>query len=798
MQDITFAIRMLLKRPGLSVVAILTLAFGIGANTAIFSVINAVLLRPMPFANPDRLVMVWGSNPEIGTEEASLPDYMDWKNESTSFEGLGAIANRSVNITGQGDPTRVAGARITYDFMSVLGVQPMIGRDFTKDDDTPGAPSVVVLSNSFWQTRYGGDPNIVGQAIQVNGVPYEIVGVMPASFRIPIDEPALFAPLAEDLATASRRNDYLVVIGRLKPSATVESAQTELAGVMQRLEQQFPQTNAGWSVAVVPVHEQVVENFRLALFALLGAVGCVLLIACANVANLLLARAETRHKEMAIRAALGAGRWRLVRQMLVESLILAILGGGLGLLVAVWGKEFLLAVSPVSVPRMDEASLDVGVLGFALGLSVVTGLLFGLVPAVHAARADLNDALKLGFGKGAGGGSPIRLRSVLVATQLCLAFVLLVGMGLMIRSFQTITDVNPGFDVDNLLTVRITLPPEQYKDDQQAWNFFSELRDRVAASPGVVSASYTNAIPVEGGGGMYSFTEEGVPPPPPEAVIDTNARVVSPDYHQAMGIPLKAGRLLTDQDRDGGNQVILINETMAKRFWPGQNPIGKRITFGGGSNVTWLEIVGVVGDIENRGLAGGETRAIYGSCWQRPVRSLALVVRTENDPSSVVSAIRNNVRALDPNLPVYNIRTMDEILSRSVRPQRFGMLLLIVFGVLALSLAAIGVYSVISYSVIQRTHEIGIRMALGARHRDVLAMVIRQGMAMAGAGLAVGAVLAALLTKSLSSMFYGVGPFDPIVYVGAAVVFAVVAFLACGLPARRAARVDPMIALRYE
>ncbi len=801
LQDLRYGLRLMRRSPGLTLVAVVTLALGIGANSALFSVVNAVLLRPLPYPDPGQLVILWGTTPNIPKEEASLPDYTDWKAQSQSFEGMATVRFMNANVTGEGEPERVVGARVTHDFLQVLGVQPALGRGFSAEEDRPGAERVVVLSDGLWQRRFGSDPDVVGKQIRISENSYTVVGVMPADFRLPTMNASLFTPLATDPTTTGRRNDAYLVVARLKPGVGAAAAQAEMAGIARRLEEAYPETNAGWTVLVVPMLEDVVGEYRLALYVLFAAVGCVLLIACANVANLLLARATSRHRELAIRAALGAGRMRLVRQFLVESTLLALAGGASGLLVAVWGKEALLAASPVSVPRMADAAVDAQVLAFTFAVSVLTGVLFGLAPAVHALKAAPQGALK-DSGHGLVGDSRGRLRGALVVSQLCLALVLLVGMGLAIRSFARVQQVDPGFDAGTALTARVSLPSARYDEPPKIWSFYTRLKEQLAAQPGVEAVTFANAIPVEGGGPFWSFEIDGQPPAEAGSESDANVRIVDSDYFKVMNVPLRAGRYPTARDAADAPNVIVVNETLARQIWPGESPLGKRIAFDytDDKKPNWREIVGVVGDVKHEGLDAKEVRGAYVPLPQATggVGSMAVIVRTAGAPESVTPAVRSAVRSIDANIPLFSVRTMDEIMSESVQTRRFGMLLLGFFGLVALVLAGIGIYSVMSYSVSQRTHEIGIRMAVGAARGDVIGLIVRQGMTMAILGLVLGAAAALAVVSLAASLLFEVSPYDPIAFVVSGAVLGVIALAACALPALRASGVDPMVALRHD
>jgi putative ABC transport system permease protein len=799
LSDLRYGARMLFKHPGFTAVAVITMALGIGANTAIFSVVNALLLRPPDYAEPERLVTVWGTTPSIDRETASYPDYLDWRDQNTSFSSLAGVAFISANVTGDGEPERMIASRVTSNFLSTLGVAPVFGRDIRPEEDVPNGAKVVLVSHGVWKRRYGGDRGLVDRSIDVNGVPHQVVGILPEGFRIVgASRVDLMVPLAMGPTESGRRNDFLSVVGRLAPGVSVEQANVEMKSIAARLEQQYPDSNTNWTTLLIPVHELMVESLRPALLVLLVAVALVLLIACANVANLLLARSAARHREMAIRAALGAGRWRIARQVLTESLLLAVLGGGVGLLVAPWAIDLLLFAVPSGVTAFTAVALDRSVILFAAGLSIATGLLFGLAPALQISKVGAGDALKEG-GRGNTGDSRKRLRGALVASQIALALVLLVGVGLMVRSFQKLQGVELGFDPEGVMTARVTLPKAPYGDDARMVQFYDALRERVSTMPGVTSAGMVNALPILGGGPYLSFDEQGAPPLPPGDSPDANIRVVDPGYFDAMRIPLRAGRSLAETDRAGATNVILINETMAHRYWPGQDPIGRRIAFDGANDApNYREIVGVVGDVRHEDIDKTDYPAVYVTYMQRPAASLAVVLRTDGDPTKLAEGIRGAVRETDRNLPVYSLRTMDEALSETLAPRRYATLLLGAFGLIALVLAAIGIYGVMSYLVAQRTQEIGIRMALGAERRTVLGMVLRQGMTMAIAGLVAGALAAVGLAHLLASQLYDTSPVDPLAFTGAVAVLVAAALLACYIPARRATKVDPMIALRYE
>lgn len=797
LQDIRYAVRMLLKKPGFTAVAVVTLALGIGANTAIFTLVNSVLLRPLPYPDPERLVMIWGAHPQIGREAASLPDFVDWRQQSRSFEYMAAAARRNFNLSGDAEPTRLLGALVTREFFAVLGIQPILGRTFMAEEDRPGGARVVILSEPLWRRRFDADENAVGRSLRLNGESYTIVGVAPARLKLPTDT-ELWVPLARDPAQSGRRNDFLAVVARLKPGANITQAQAELRAIMARLERAYPNTNAGWSADVIPLHEQIVADIRLVLLVLTGAVGFVLLIACANVANLLLSRAAARQREIAVRTALGAPRSRLVRQLLTESVLLAIVGGAAGLLLAYWSIEFLVQLQPQKLPRLAEIDLDSRVLGFALLSSVVTGLIFGLAPAFQISRSAAAESLKEGAHRATSGLARSYLRSSLVVAEVALSLVLLVGAGLMIRSLYSLLDLDLGFDRDNLLTVQIPLPQSSYPENQQVFAFQDRLLERVRALPGVTEATLVSPLPLSGGSIMWSFAIEGRSLPPPEQVQDASVLIVGDQYVETMKIPLLQGRSFraTDREKVPG---ALINQTFARRYFQMENPLGHRLTFGDPQNpqARWLTIVGIVADVKHQTVE----EQIYPTVYV-PNRgqdsNMALVVRTKSEPLNLAAAVRTEVRSLDKDLPVYAVRTMEQVLASALEQRRFSVLVLTIFAMVALALSAIGIYGVVAYSVTQRTHEIGIRMSLGARPLDVLKMVLEHGMKLGFAGVLLGLLGALALTGVLSKLLFGISTTDPITFLSISLLPIAVALLASYLPARRATKVDPIVALRYE
>ncbi len=799
LQDLRFGMRMLFQRPGFTAVIILALALGIGANTAIFSVVNAVLLRPLPYAEPERLVQVWEYRPRqnLNQQESSASEYAAWRDQNQVFEQMAAIDYGDYNLTGNQEPERVSGARVSASYFTLLGVKPAFGRTFAVEEDQPDRNNVVVLSHKLWQRRFAADPNIVNQTIMLDGQACTVAGVMPRGFVLPNDSD-LAVPIAltaEQQTTVG--NHYLLVLARLKPGVTIGQAQAEMTTIAGRLEQTYGKSNLGHGVVLVPLHEQVTGGVRPALLVLLGAVGCVLLIACANVANLLLARATARRKEIAIRTALGAGRMRIVRQLLTESLLLSVIGGALGLLLAMWGVDFLLSLDPDSIPRATEINLDVRVLAFTMGLSVLTGILFGLIPALQASRLELTESLKEGDRGSTESFRRNRTRSVLVVTEVALTLVLLVGAGLLIKSFARLREVNPGFNPSQLLTLQVTLPASKYTERTKVAGFYEQLWPRLQSLPGVEAVGATSVLPLTGDDASNFVTIEGRPPLPAGEAMRAGRRIVNTDFFRAMNIPLKQGRAFANSDTADSLPVAVINETYARRFFPGEDPVGKRIRMGGDSSA-WITIVGIVGDVKHNGLDRDARPENYFPAQQSPARSMIVVVRSKGDASALAAPVRAEVLAVDKDQPVGSVKTMDQLLAESLGRRRFNMLLLGVFAGVALVLAAVGLYGVMNYSVTQRTHEIGIRMALGASRGDVLKLIVGQGMTLTLIGVALGLFAAWGLTRLMSSLLFGVSTTDIMTYAGVALVIIAVAFIASFIPARRALRVDPMTALRYE
>jgi putative ABC transport system permease protein len=800
-QDLRYSVRVLLKKPSFTAIAVLALAIGIGANSAIFSVVNAILLRPLPYRNFQRISRIWMDNPKLGVAEDwhSYPNYIDYKEQNQTFEDMAAFNDRTFNLTGTGDPVRVVGVWATASLLSVLGVEPALGRSFTEAEEEPGKDLVVVLSNGLWQSRFGGDPGIIGQAINMNGANRTVIGVMPASFAFPEKRTEVWIPLA---LTPQRKQARTLIsfkaVGRLKPGISMAQAQADLGAIAKRIDDQYFQSEYG--INLVKLSDQETHKVRPALLILLGAVAFVLLIACANVANLLLARAAIREKEIAIRLALGAGRSRIVRQLLTESAVLGIVGGAVGLLLAVWGLDALLALSPADVPRLDQTGIDIRVLAFTLAVSLLTGLIFGLVPALQASNADINDALKEGGRGTTGGMRGIRIRNLLVVSEIALSLVLLVGSGLLIRSFIRLQQFELGFNPEHLLTMRIQLPGSKFRDANQIAGFYKQLLERMEAMPGVQSAGAISSIFLTDTPQSTSFTIEGRPAFTGMESIEVPFDSVSTDYFRVMGIPLLAGREFDEHDAIGTTPVAIINQTFARRFFPGEDPVGKRYVYGAPSpeNKSWITIVGVVGDMRRTGFDRPVRPETFLPQFQNPANALAIVARTSGDPASLAGALRDAVWAIDKDQSVFDIKTMRQTLSEMLSQRRFNTMLLGIFAAGALTLAAVGIYGVMSYAVAERTHEIGLRMALGAQTSDVLNLIVRQGMRLTIAGLAAGLAASFALTRVMSTLLYGVSATDPLTFILIPVVLAGVALAACFVPARRAMRVDPMVALRYE
>ena len=801
-QDIRYGFRMLRARPGFTAVAVIALALGIGANTAIFSLINSVLLRPLPYPEAERLVMLEENEMGGTSSNTSYATTKDWRERSASFDNISAVRDWSVTLTGEGEPEMLRGMRVSSNYFSLLGVKPAPGREFLPEEDRPATRRVVILSYGLWQRRFGSDAEIVGKPVALSGQTFIVAGVMPRGFEDLISarlfqKAELWAPLGydESLPWACRTCRHIQAVGRLKPSVSFDQASLEMNTISQNLLVEHPTDYAVAGVTIIPLLDKFVGAVRPALYILLGAVGLVLLIACANVANLLLARATQRQKEIAIRSALGGSRGRLVRQLLTESVMLSVISAVVGLLLVWWGIEVLVAVAPPAILRLNEVAVDARVLGFTLALSLLTGIIFGLAPALHASKLDLNAALKEGARSSTGAGH--RLRNLLAISEIALALVLLVGAGLLVRSFIRVLDVTPGFEPANLITMNVSASGTRYAEDAAVRAFYDEVLNRVAALPGVETTAVVNNLPLGGNKDMYGFHVEEKPRANPEEDPSAERYVVSTDYLHAMRIPLLAGREFTDQDTPTAPPVMLISESTARSIWPDENPIGKRVSMGG-TDGPLRTIVGITGNVSHYGLDTPPDLQAYVPQAQWTSSDMQLVVRTPADSKSLVEAVRNEIRAVDKDLPVYRVTTMEQLVSGSVAQRRFTLILLSLMAGLAATLAALGIFSVMSYSVTQRTQEIGIRMALGAKSTDVLKLVVGEGLLLALIGVGAGLAAAACLTQVMSSLLYGIGAHDPLTFSGIAVLLLGIATLACYIPARRATKVDPMVALRYE
>jgi len=799
-KDMRYGVRSLGKHPGFTAVAVITLALGIGANTAIFSVVNAVLLKPLPFSDPERLVWVWDTHPQLAKIPTSLPDFLGWKEQNRSFEHLAAFTSGKMFVDAGDGTTDTPIALVTPELFSVFQVSPILGRTFTEEETLPGRFRVAVLSHAMWQSRFGSDPNVTARTIQLNGAAYTIIGVMPPGFSYP-DRAELWRPLPIDPAKLDPGPHYLKVVGRLKPGVTLAQAQADMSIIAARLSQQNREKNAGHGVKLERLTNVVVGDIGLALYVLLGAVGFVLLIACANLANLMLARVGARQKEIAVRTALGASRLRIVRQLLIESIMLAIVGGLVGLLLAFWAVSWVVSLSADTIPRVHEISVDPRVAGFTLLVSVLTGLLFGLAPAIQVSRPDLTDALKES-GRSTAGLRRNRLRSTLVVSEVALSLVLLVGAGLMIRSFAKLNQVDPGFKPAQVMTLGVSLLRTKYPEDEQVAQAYSQILEHAAAVPGVESVAAISDLPLTGSNISDSFTIEGRPPIAKETEPSTEYHIVTPRYFESMGIPLLSGRDFAQNDTRQSPNVVVINDVFARRHFVGENPLGHRLKLQGQERDP-LVIIGVVGNVRQLGLDERLTPELYVPLLQDPLspdyqRSMTLVVRSKSDPGAIAGSLRAAVTSVDKSLPVYELKPMTEHLRDSLARRRFNLILLTVFSCVALALAAVGIYGVISYGVTQRTHEMGIRMALGAKPRDVLSLVVRQAMLLALGGVGIGLLASWALTRLMKGLLFSVSVTDPMTFVAIAVLMTLIALLACLIPALRATRVDPLVALRYE
>lgn len=802
LKDLRYGLQMLLKKPGFTLVAIITLALGVGANTAIFSVVNSVLLKPLPYPEPDRLMNVFLSNPEAGRGQSAYgnADFLAMKERNQSFEKVAALSpGNRFSLSGRGTPEQVVGSVVTADFFDVLRVTPLQGRTFLPDEDRPNAARTVIVSHKFWQDYLNSDPNAVGQTVALNQETYEVIGIMPQDFRFNAFGPAELWTTLRIGQPRFRPPYYLRVVGRLNPETSEEQAKADLSIIAGQLQQQYP--NSTPSAAVVePLKKSIVGDSQVALLVLLGAVLFIMLIASVNVANLLLARAAEREKEMAIRAALGASRLRLVRQALVESVLLALIGGTVGWLIALWGVDLISLLGPENIPRLDEVSIDHRVLGFTMLITLSSGLLFGLAPALQGSRLDLNTSLKESGRSATESFSRRRLRSLLVVSEIALALMLLVGSGLMIRSFLQLQRVDPGFNPDGVLAAQIVLPQSKYREAARVGAFHQQLLQRLQALPGVESASISMSLPPNLLIMRNPFTVEGQQPVPGQPQPAADQVLVSPDYFRTLGIELKSGRPFNETDNQDAPQTIIINETMARTYFPDRDPIGRKIQTGDyNPSSPAATVVGVVADVKYSGLNEGPQPAMYTPFQQNLWwRSMFLAVRAKGDPLSLISSIRNEVWAIDSDLPVTQMKTMDQLMSESVATPRIYTMLLGLFGTVAMLLATIGIYGVMSYTVSQRTREIGIRIALGARQFDVLAMVVKQGMKLALIGVVIGSIASLALSHVMASLLFGVSATDPLTFLAIAALLSAVALAACYIPAHRATKVDPLTALRSE
>ena len=817
-RDIVYALRAFAKNPGFAAAAVLSLAIGIGANTSIFSIADTLLLKPLPYKNAERLVILWNRSPGLNITQDwfSTAQYFDIKNGHSGFEQVAIAIGGKFNLTSDGEPERVGTIRLSSNLLPMLGAKPALGRWFNADEDSPGHAPTALLSYGIWTRRYGADPHMVGRAVILNGTSHQVVGILPKGFALPKEVlPLLYGEEQEDIfaplplapeAAGNRGHEDYNVIGALKPGVSVEQAQAEMNTITARLRQNYPELyppNGGLTFGIVPLLEQVVGDVRRSLCILLAAVGFVLMIVCANVANLLLSRAVARQKEMAVRTALGASTWRIILQLLTESVLLAVCGGVLGILFALASLEWIRVLGPKSVPRIDAIGIDARALFFTFGISLVSGIVFGLAPALRVARLDLHTVLK-DASRGSSGGSAVwgrgnSLRRLLVIGELALSIVLLIGAGLLIRSFSRLQGVSPGFNPKKVLTLELTLSAGKYGDRQAVLGTYRQLWERLKNLPGVSAVGAVTSIPMSEMFAWGPITVEGRVPAPGENFINVDQRIVGGDYFQAMQIPLRGGRFFNEQDVEKAPLVVIVDEHMAEEIWPGQDPLGKRIRFADGKpDDPWVTVVGVVGRVKQYTLDEDSRIALYLAQAQNPSRAMTVVVRSATEPSSIAGGVKQEIRALDPSLPLYNVKTMEQRMDESLARRRFSTLMLSIFSVLALVLATIGIYGVMAYLVNQGTREIGIRIALGATQRNILILVVQSGVALALAGVFVGLVGALALTRLMRNLLFGIEPSDPVTYLAIAGLLMVVTVFACYIPARRAACIDPMISLRCD
>ena len=799
LQDIRYALRSLIKRPGFVAVAVVTLAFGIGANTAIFSVVDAVLLSPLSFPEPERIVVFDGTNLNLNITEGgatSVPDLFDWRKQSSAFEQIaGFVAGGTVLVTND-EPERVRATSVSEDFFPLFRTAPFKGRLIQADEFKEGNDYVAIVSHALWQRRFGGSDSVIGSKIQISNFSITIVGVMPPGFDYPTQTEIWF-PLPIDPAKEKRFNRFLNVVGRLKPGVDIEQAQSEMTVINERLAQNYVETNRAWNVKLTKLHDRLVGNLRASLLILLGAVTLVLLIACANVANLQLARATYRQREIAVRTALGASRFRIIRQLLTESVLLSIVSGAVGLALSIWLTRLLVSISPPNSPRFEEIGMDFRVFGFAFAVAFVTGVVFGLVPAIQTSKIDLNQTLKES-GRSGSQARRNRIGSALMVSEIALSFMLLVGAGLLIKSFLRLREVNPGFNPSNMLTMRVSLPAGKYQQGEPRLQVYRQVVERISGVPGVASAGAVSQLPLRGdtfnlGRG---YLREG-DPQTAEAAGNANFLTVTPTYFHTMQIPLKAGRAFTERDTNDAPKVMIVNETLARKLWPGESPVGRKIWVWYDEKF-FREIVGVVGDTRLSLDAEADSQMYVPFAQDAGWSTLSLVVRTNGEPTDLAGAVRNEIRAVDKGVLIYNVKTLDDVVAIAAAPRRTPMLLLSSFAGVAMLLAMLGIYGVTAYYVTQRTHEIGVRIALGARMSDVLMLVLSRGVIFALIGVAIGIGGAFGLTRYLSTLLFGVQPVDLMTFLSVAAILIIVALLACVIPARKAAKVDPLVALRYE
>jgi putative ABC transport system permease protein len=803
-QDIRYGLRMIRTSPGFTLVVLLTIALGIAANTIIFSVVNTIVLRPLAYKDADRLAFASQTTSDIKIKPFSVQDYYDWRDNNQVFDHLAAFRWESFNITGDTQPERLLVSQVTANVFPMLGVEPLIGNVFTPNDDKTGANPVVVLSHGLWQRRFGGDPNVVGHSVNLDGQIFTILGVMPADFRFYPSSTMradLWMPIglfSQQWMVSRNARPGIYAVGRLKDGVSLEQAQAEMNTIASRLEQQYPDTNAGHRAYIVSLHRHLIRDVRTLILLLLGAVVLVLLISCANVANLLLARAARRQREISIRAAMGATKFRLIRQLLTESVVLSVLGAIIGLGLAYPAIEFLISISPPSIPRISEITIDGRVLWFTFGVSVVTGLIFGLTPALHSSKTDLSQALKE-TARSSVGAARKQIRNLLVISEVAIALVLLVASILIMRSFVKLVETSPGFETTNVLTMQMALPANRYPQDWQRRAFAEQLVQRLKGLPAVESAAVVTPLPLSGEGRQAPFTIEGRPAAADSEVPLAELAAISPDYFQALSIPLVRGRYFTEQDTHDSTQVVIIDETMAKRHWPNEDPIGKQFKIGpAASPAPWMQIVGIVGHTKNYGVTEESRVEMFRPYAQMAFNAISVVVRTSRSPEVIANAVRGEIGGIDKDQPVYNIRTMETMLATTVAPRRLSVYLLGAFALLALILEAIGVYSVLAYTVTERVHEIGVRMALGAQRSSILKLIMGQGLSLVVIGMVIGLAGSVAFNQVVGSLLYGVSTSDVISYMGGMIVLTVVAVLACYLPAKRATKVDPLTAIRYE